>query len=29
LKMCVDYKTFNKVIMKNWYPLPRIDDWFD
>jgi hypothetical protein len=27
--MCVDYKTFNKVIVKNQYSLPRIDDLFD
>jgi hypothetical protein len=27
--MCVDYRAFNKVIMKNWYALPRIDDLFD
>jgi hypothetical protein len=29
LKMCVDYKAFNKVIVKNRYPLPWIDDLFD
>jgi hypothetical protein len=29
LKMCVDYKAFNKVTVKNRYPLPRIDDLFD
>jgi len=29
LRMCVDYIAFNKVIMKNRYPLPRIDDLFD
>jgi hypothetical protein len=29
LKMCVDYKALNKVTMKNWYPLFRIDDLFD
>jgi hypothetical protein len=29
LKICVDYRTFNKVTMKNRYPLPRIDDLFD
>ncbi len=29
LKMCVDYRTFNKVIVNNQYPLPRIDDLFD
>jgi hypothetical protein len=27
--MCVDYRTFNKVTVKNRYPLPRIDDLFD
>jgi hypothetical protein len=29
LRMCVDYRTLNKVIVKNRYPLPRIDDLFD
>jgi len=29
LKMCVDYRDFNKVTVKNQYPLPRIDDLFD
>jgi hypothetical protein len=29
LKMCVDYRAFNKVTVKNRYPLPRIDDLFD
>jgi hypothetical protein len=29
LKMCVDYIALNKVIVKNQYPLPRIDDLFD
>jgi hypothetical protein len=29
LRMCVDYRTLNKVIMKNLYPLPRINDLFD
>ncbi len=29
LRMCVDYKTFNKATVKNHYPLPRIDDLFD
>jgi hypothetical protein len=27
--MCVDYRALNKVTVKNWYPLPRIDDLFD
>jgi hypothetical protein len=29
LRMCVDYRALNKATMKNWYPLPRIDDLFD
>ncbi len=29
LRMCVDYRAFNKVTVKNRYPLPRIDDLFD
>jgi hypothetical protein len=28
LKMCVDYKAFNKATVKNRYPLPGIDDLF-
>ncbi|GKD68250.1 retrotransposon protein, putative, ty3-gypsy subclass, partial [Tanacetum coccineum] len=28
-RMCVDYKELNKLIVKNHYPLPRIDDLFD
>ena len=27
--MCVDYRQLNRVTVKNWYPLPRIDDLFD
>jgi hypothetical protein len=27
--MCVDYRALNKATVKNWYPLPRIDDLFD
>jgi len=27
--MCVDYRALNKVTVKNWYPLLRIDDLFD
>nr|GEW74356.1 reverse transcriptase domain-containing protein [Tanacetum cinerariifolium] len=28
-RMCIDYREFNKLIVKNRYPLPRIDDLFD
>ena len=27
--MCIDYRQINKVIVKNKYPLPRIEDLFD
>jgi hypothetical protein len=27
--MCMDYRSLNKVTIKNKYPLPRIDDLFD
>ncbi|KAL4341684.1 hypothetical protein GQ457_08G027920 [Hibiscus cannabinus] len=27
--MCIDYRQLNKMIVKNKYPLPRIDDLFD
>ena len=29
LRMCVDYRQLNDVTIKNKYPLPRIDDFFD
>ena len=29
LRLCIDYKQFNKVTIKNKYLLPRIDDMFD
>ena len=29
LRLCIDYRQLNKVTIKNWYPLPRIDDLFD
>jgi len=29
LRMCVDYKALNKVMVKNRHPLPWIDDLFD
>jgi hypothetical protein len=28
LKMCMDYRTLNKVTVNNQYPLPQIDDLF-
>ncbi|GKA29049.1 putative reverse transcriptase domain-containing protein [Tanacetum coccineum] len=28
-RMCIDYYELNKLIVKNRYPLPRIDDLFD
>ncbi|GKC11692.1 putative reverse transcriptase domain-containing protein [Tanacetum coccineum] len=28
-RMCIDYHELNKLTVKNWYPLPRIDDLFD
>ena len=27
--MCIDYRQLNKIMIKNKYPLPRIDDLFD
>ena len=29
LQMCIDYRQINKMIVKNKYPLPRIEDLFD
>ena len=28
-RLCIDYRQLNKVIIKNKYPLPRINDLFD
>jgi hypothetical protein len=28
-QMCVDYRSLNEVVIKNKYPLPRIEDLFD
>ena len=29
MQLCIDYRELNRVIVKNRYPLPRIDDLFD
>ena len=29
LRLCIDYRQLNRVMIKNQYPLPRIDDLFD
>ena len=29
MRMCIDYRELNKVMFKNKYSLPRIDDLFD
>ena len=29
LRMCIDYRQLNKAMVKNKYPLPRIDELFD
>ena len=29
LQLCIDCQHLNRVTIKNWYPLPRIDDLFD
>ena len=29
LRLCLDYRQLNRVMVKNRYPLPRIDDLFD
>lgn len=29
LQLCIDYRQLNKVVIKNNYPLPRIDELFD
>jgi hypothetical protein len=28
-RMCMDYRSLNGVTIKNKYPLPKIDDFFD
>jgi hypothetical protein len=29
LRLCIDFRQLNKVIVKNKYPFPRFDDLFD
>ena len=29
LRLCINYRQLNRVTIKNWYPLSRIDDLFD
>ena len=29
LRLCINYRQLNKIMIKNKYPLPRIDDLFD
>ncbi|KAG8473267.1 hypothetical protein CXB51_035186 [Gossypium anomalum] len=29
MRLCIDYRQLNKVTIKNKYPLPRINDFFD
>ena len=29
MRLCIDYRELNKVIVKDKYPLPCIDDLFD
>jgi len=28
-RLCIDYRQLKKLTIKNWYPLPRIDDLMD
>lgn len=29
MRVCIDYRELNKMIVKNKYPLPKIDDLFN
>jgi hypothetical protein len=28
-QLCIDYRALNKIRVRNWYPIPRIDDLLD
>ena len=28
-RLCIDYRSLNKIIVRNGYPIPRIDDLLD
>jgi hypothetical protein len=28
-RLCIDYRELNKIKVRNWYPIPRIDDLLD
>jgi hypothetical protein len=28
-RLCIDYRTSNKIALRNWYPIPLIDDLLD